>query len=317
MRMSVSRNFAMIMTTKLPKIKNAIDGILLLDKPLGLSSNAALQRVKHLWQAKKAGHTGSLDPLASGMLPLCFGEATKFSQYLLDADKTYYVQATLGIRTATGDAEGELVQQREVPALSVADLDRAFETFRGESWQVPSMFSALKYQGKPLYELARRGIEVERAARPITIYQLHVISYQAPIVTFEMRCSKGTYVRNVVEDLGEQLGCGAHVSLLRRTGVGSFTADTMVSLATLTETDEPLSMTEHLLPLQRAVAHLPLLTVSSGMAFYLHRGQPVQVPQAPSQGLVGIQLKSGEFIGVGEIQDDGLVAPRRLIAQNQ
>ncbi len=317
MMMSASKNFATIMTTKQAKIKNDINGILLLDKPLGMSSNAALQRVKYLWQAKKAGHTGSLDPLASGMLPLCFGEATKFSQYLLDADKTYLVQATLGIRTTTGDAEGEPVQQRAVPPLCLAELDQAFDQFRGESWQVPSMFSALKHQGKPLYELARRGIEVERAARQITVYQLKVLSYQAPTVEFEMRCSKGTYVRNVVEDLGEKLGCGAHVSLLRRTSVGPFKADDMVGLTTLTESADPLSLTDCLLPLQRAVAHLPLLTVSSGMAFYLHRGQPVQVPQSPPQGLVGIQLKSGQFIGVGEIQGDGLVAPRRLIAQSK
>lgn len=302
------------MTNTVPAMP-PVHGILLLDKPLGLSSNVALQRAKRLLQSKKAGHTGSLDPLATGMLPLCFGEATKFSQYLLDADKTYYVEARLGVRTTTADGEGEVLLEREVPALTLEALDRAFDAFRGESMQVPSMFSALKHQGKPLYELARRGITVERPARPITVYECRVLRYDAPIVAFELRCSKGTYVRNVVDDLGEQLGCGAHVTVLRRLSVGAFTAAAMITLEQLAERVQQGHRQQVLLPLQEAVQHLPLVTITPEMAFYLFRGQPIDVPHAPVSGLVGIQLKSNEFLGVGEVQDGGKVAPRRLISQ--
>ncbi len=304
------------MMNNLKKPKDMIDGILLLDKPIGLSSNAALQTVKRLLNAKKAGHTGSLDPLASGMLPLCFGEATKFSQYLLDADKTYSVKAKLGVRTTTSDAEGEVVSVRPVPMLEIGDIDQAFAAFRGESLQIPSMFSALKHQGQPLYKLARQGISVDRPARTIHVYALNVLDYQNEIIEFEMRCSKGTYVRTIVDDLGEQLGCGAHVIELRRPSVGSFQIKQMVTLETLESAcQENLSevLSRYLLPIAESVLHLPNLSLTEGMAYYFRRGQSIQVPYAPVEGMVALQLKNGQFVGVGEILDDGKVAPRRLV----
>ena len=204
-------------------IKRAVNGILLLDKPPTMSSNRALQTVKHLFAARKAGHTGSLDPLASGLLPVCFGEATKFCQYLLSADKTYLVTMRLGIRTDTGDTEGEVISERPVPEVTSAILEKIFDQFRGEIEQVPSMYSALKHQGQPLYKLARQGITVARESRRLTIFRLTVLNFTADSVQFELHCSKGTYVRTLVDDFGEVLGCGAHVTQLRRIGVGAFT----------------------------------------------------------------------------------------------
>ncbi len=211
-----------------------MNGIFLLDKPIHISSNAALQKVKRLFQAKKAGHTGSLDPLATGMLPICFGQATKFSQYLLDADKSYAVTMQLGVRTNTSDKEGEVISTREVPNLSVTDIDRAFDNFRGNIQQVPSMFSALKYQGKPLYFYARQGITIERPSRAITIHAIDHISLENNLVYFTVHCSKGTYVRTLVDDVGEQLGCGAHVTQLRRLSVGPYRETDMMTMEQLT-----------------------------------------------------------------------------------
>src|SRR3990167_10000985 len=207
-----------------------INGILLLDKPLGLSSNSALQKVKNLFQAKKAGHTGSLDPLATGLLPICFGEATKFSQYWLDSDKTYRVRAKLGVRTTTSDAEGDIVFQSEVPHFTLADIEKQMAIFRGDIQQVPSMYSALKHEGQPLYKLARRGIEIERPARPITIYRFDLLRYANEALEMEVHCSKGTYIRTLIDDLGQALGVGAHVIALHRIQVGLFTASRMVAL---------------------------------------------------------------------------------------
>lgn len=301
------------------KIKRAVNGILLLDKAIEISSNSALQRVKHLFHAKKAGHTGSLDPLASGMLPLCFGEATKFSQYLLDADKTYLVKAKLGVRTTTSDLEGEVVSEREVPAYDRAALDRLFDAFRGQSKQMPSMFSALKYQGKPLYKLARQGISVERPIRSIYIYSLRVIDYQESMVEFELCCSKGTYVRTLVDDFGEHLGCGAHVVELRRLAVGAFKANQMHTLETLQchyNSDNLSALDTFLLPMTDAVAHMPNLALTETMAYYFRRGEAIQVPLSPTAGMVALQLKSGEFIGIGEVLDDGRITPKRLVNHN-
>ena len=210
--------------------KSQVNGVLLLNKPSGMTSNAALQQVKRLLQAKKAGHTGSLDPLASGMLPMCFGRATKLCQHLLNADKRYFVRAKLGVRTNTSDQEGHVIATREVPALSAVAIDRAFDAFRGEIEQVPSMFSAIKHQGQPLYKLARQGIEVERKSRHIKIYELMVLDYQNSVVTFEVHCSKGTYIRTLVDDFGELLGCGAHVTYLHRLSVGPFQKEQMIPL---------------------------------------------------------------------------------------
>lgn len=293
-------------------IKKTINGILLLDKPTGITSNAALQRIKRLFHAKKAGHTGSLDPLASGMLPICFGEATKFSQYLLDADKRYFVKAKLGIRTATADKEGEIIAKREVPALTKVQIDSAFDAFRGEIEQIPSMFSAVKYKGQPLYKLARKGIEVERKSRRIKIYELNVLDYENDIISFEVSCSKGTYVRTIVDDFGEAIGCGAHVIYLRRSTVGHFQMEEMTSLEKLENTEEE-SLMKYLSPLESMVGSWPGIELERHTAFYLQQGQAVMVPQAPAKGWVRLLHKNGQFIGVGEILSDGKVAPRRLV----
>src|SRR5258707_2031687 len=214
--------------------RRALDGVLLLDKPVGLSSNDALIRAKRLYLAKKAGHTGTLDPLASGLLPLCFGEATKFSQDLLEADKTYEATMRLGIRTTTGDAEGEAVETRDV-LCDQAAIENALTQFRGGIVQVPPMYSALKRDGKPLYEYARAGQTVEREGRQVTIRSLDLLACALPDVTFRVTCSKGTYVRTLAEDIGEALGCGAHLVALRRTGVGALTLEHAVTLDALSD----------------------------------------------------------------------------------
>jgi tRNA pseudouridine55 synthase len=296
-----------------------IDGILVLDKPAGLSSNRALQMVKRLYGAAKAGHTGSLDPLATGVLPLCFGEATKFSQFLLDADKAYESTFVLGIATDTGDAEGEVRASRDASTIAEADVASALEAFRGEIEQVPSMYSALKHQGQPLYKLARRGLEVERKARRVVIKQLELRAFRGgarPEVDIYLECSKGTYVRSIAEDLGEMLACGAHVARLRRTRAGAFTLADSVGMATLEAlkaNDRLAEMDALLLPADTAVDDLPLVRLSASGGFYIRQGQPVLVPNAPCDGMVRIALETGEFLGVGEILDDGRVAPRRLI----
>ncbi len=293
-----------------------INGLLLLDKPTGMSSNKALQITKRLFNAQKAGHTGSLDPLASGLLPICLGEATKISQYLLAADKSYLVTLRLGVRTATGDAEGEIISTREVPSVSLALLESHFEQFRGNIMQTPSMYSALKYKGQPLYKLARQGITVERESRPITIHHLKVLDFTTETVQFELHCSKGTYVRSLVEDFGESLGCGAHVIALRRTQVGGFVREQMISLEALQALRETVTVEDldkFLLPMEAALVHWPQLRVAESTAFYLRQGHPVVIPHAPISGWVVILDKNDRFLGIGEVLDDGKVAPRRII----
>ena len=296
-----------------------IDGILVLDKPLGLSSNRALQMAKRLYFAAKAGHTGSLDPLATGVLPLCFGEATKFSQFLLDADKAYQSTFTLGTVTATGDTEGEILETNDASNVTEADVARALTAFMGEIEQVPSMFSAIKQNGQPLYKLARQGKEVERKSRRVVIKQLELREFRAgvkPQVDIYLECSKGTYVRSIAEDLGKSLGCGAHVSALRRTRAGPFGIEDSVTLNTLEalkSNEKVAEMDALLLPADTALGGLPLVRLSESGGFYIRQGQPVQVPNAPCNGMVRVALETGEFLGIGEILDDGRVAPRRLI----
>ncbi len=296
-----------------------IDGILVLDKPTGMSSNQALQIAKRLFFAAKAGHTGSLDPLATGVLPLCFGEATKFSQYLLDADKAYASTVVLGATTATGDADGELLEERDASDLGEADVAAALRGFEGEIEQVPSMYSAIKRDGQPLYKLARQGIEVEREARRVEIKRLELRAFRAgpkPEADIYLECSKGTYVRSLAEDLGKVLGCGAHVCALRRTQAGPFSlqdAVTLQTLESLKQNDELARMDGLLLPADTALDGLPLVRLTESGGFYLRQGQPVLVPNAPCNGIVRVALESGEFLGVGEILDDGRVAPRRLV----
>lgn len=295
--------------------RRPVDGLVLLDKPVGWTSNAALQAVKRLYRAKKAGHTGSLDPLASGLLPLCLGEATKLSGLLLNADKSYRFTCRLGVITATGDAEGEVLVTRPVGPLSREQIEAALRRFTGPIQQIPPMYSAVKRDGQPLYKLARQGIEVERAPREVTVHELRLLRQDAEELECELRCSKGTYVRTLAADLGEALGCGAHVSALRRTAVEPYDAARMVTLDALRERAERglAALDEWLLPPDSAVANWPAVSVSGDSAFYLRQGQPVLVPRAPSQGWLRLYQEGRQFLGIGEILDDGRVAPRRLL----
>ncbi len=299
-----------------------VHGVLLLDKPPGLSSNDALQKVKRLFNANRAGHTGALDPLATGMLPVCLGEATKFSRYLLDSDKRYRVIARLGQRTDTSDADGMVVQERPV-TFSETELQQALETFCGETQQVPSMFSALKYQGRPLYEYARQGIEVPREARAITVYELVFIRHEGNELELEIHCSKGTYIRTIIDDLGEKLGCGAHVTFLRRLSVSKYPVERMVTLEHLNTlvakaqeegTGIETVLDPLLMPMDSPAADFPQVNLQPAVAAYFKQGQPVRVTGVPSDGLVRVtEGEPGEFIGMGEIDDEGRVAPRRLV----
>jgi len=292
-----------------------VNGILLLDKPSGLTSNAALQAVKKLYRARKAGHTGSLDPLATGLLPICFGEATKVSGFLLDADKDYRVTCKFGERTTTGDAEGEVLEQHPVEDLSEDRLREVMQGFLGDIEQIPPMYSALKHKGERLYKLARAGVEVEREPRQVTIHALELLTLNPPLAEIRVHCSKGTYVRTLVEDIGAALGCGAHVSGLRRLGVGPFDDSHMIDMeglqAVAAESEHALD--QLLLPLESGLAQWPDVRLSSDAAFYLRQGQPVLVPKAPTAGLVRLYEGESRFLGVGEILDDGRVAPRRLM----
>lgn len=305
----------------------AINGVLLLDKPHGLSSNHALQTVKRIYFAQKAGHTGALDPLATGMLPICLGEGTKFSQFLLDTDKTYQVTAKLGTRTTTSDAGGEVVSEKEVN-VSNEQLMLALDSFRGTTKQVPSMYSALKYQGKPLYKYAREGIEVPRESRDITVFSLELLRFEYDEVELSIHVSKGTYIRTIVDDLGELLGCGAHVADLRRLAVGSYPVDKMITLPQLealleqaiTEEITPSELLDPLLlPMQSAVEGMPAVYVDDMSANFLRHGNPVQAYKAPAEGCLQVYIgedehdESAEFIGVGFINDDGQVAPKRIV----
>ena len=296
-----------------------VDGILLLDKPLGVSSNHALQSVKRLYEAAKAGHTGSLDPLATGVLPLCFGEATKFSQYLLDADKAYESTFVLGTVTDTGDAEGRVLEDKDASGVTESDVITALQAFEGDIEQIPSMFSAIKQGGQPLYKLARKGLEVERKPRSVVIKTLQLRAFRGgerPEADIYLECSKGTYVRSLAEDLGRAIGCGAFVSALRRTRAGPFRIEdsmTLNALEALKGVGESGQLDTLLLPTDAALGALPLVRLSESSGFYMRQGQPVMVSNGPRDGIVRVALDSGEFLGVGEMLDDGRVAPRRLI----
>ncbi len=300
----------------------SINGIVLLDKPTDISSNHALQRVKRIFFANKAGHTGALDPLATGMLPVCLGEATKFSQFLLDSDKRYTVTATLGIRTTTSDSQGEVVEERDV-AVTQAQLEKALNSFRGDIMQVPSMFSALKHKGQPLYKYAREGITIDREARPITVYEINLLRFEDNEVDLDIHVSKGTYIRTIIDDLGELLGCGAHVSMLRRTQVADYPYERMVTIEQLENLVEqakeadisPYQLLDPLLlDMDTAVKNYPEVNISEEMGCYVLHGQPVQVFGAPDNTIVRITVGDNHtFIGVGQMNDDGLIAPKRLV----
>ena len=293
-----------------------IHGVFLLDKPQGMSSNDIMQKVKRIFQANKAGHTGALDPLATGMLPICLGEATKFSQFLLDADKRYLVTAKLGERTDTSDAEGQIVESRDVN-VKTPEILTALEQFRGNILQVPTMFSALKHNGKPLYEYARQGITVEREARPITIFELNFIEYNAPYLTLEVHCSKGTYIRTLVDDLGETLGCGAHVTMLRRTAVADYPTEKMLdwhTLQSLAEQQDLSVLDALLLPMDTAVAKLPALTLNESQTQGIGFGQRIKFDNLNRlQGQVRLFSHENRFLGVAVIDENNVIRPQRLV----
>ncbi|WP_206998790.1 tRNA pseudouridine(55) synthase TruB [Trinickia mobilis] len=305
------------MTQQKPRLpRRALDGVLLLDKPVGLSSNDALMRAKRLYTAKKAGHTGTLDPLASGLLPLCFGEATKFSQDLLDADKTYEATMRLGIRTTTGDAEGEALQTRDVTCDRIA-VEAALAKFRGDIVQVPPMYSALKRDGKPLYEYARAGQTLEREGRSVTIHALELLAWALPDVTFRVTCSKGTYVRTLAEDIGEALGCGAHLVALRRTGVGSLTLEHAVTLDALSDAEQG-ERDAWLQPVDALLSTFPSVQLDAEATRRFLHGQRLRLADLPAidarQGSrVRVYGDGGRrLLGVAKAAD-GVLAPERLV----
>lgn len=299
---------------KSPKGRN-ISGILLLDKPVKLTSNGALQIVKRLFQAQKAGHTGSLDPFATGILPLCLGEATKIAGFLIDTDKQYCAVCKLGLSTTTGDTEGDIIEQRAVPEFTHAHIEQVLAEFTGEIEQVPPMFSAIKQAGQPLYKLARKGITVERVARPVHIRQLTLLSLQHDLLELDVQCSKGTYIRTLAADIGARLGCGAHLNALRRTRVGDFTEAQTLTLDQLSqlEAQGKNQLDAVLLPMQNALPHWPELSLTDDAAYYLCQGQSVFVPQRPGCGWVKLYAPDQRFLGLGEVLQDGRVVPRRLL----
>ena len=294
-----------------------VDGFLLLDKSSGFTSNASLQKVKKIYSVAKAGHTGSLDPLATGVLPLCFGQATKFSQFLLEANKRYLATIVLGTTTETGDADGRVLVQTEVPQIN--DLNFILEQFRGEITQTPSMYSALKLGGQPLYKLARAGIEVERKPRKVRIFKLELVKHIDEEVVLDICCSKGTYIRSLAEDIGSVIGCGAHVSGLRRIRSGPYTIDQTITTDRLERLrdDGYDALDKLLLPISSALEQWPVVELEAITASYFRQGQPVQVAKSPLKGWVRVYNEAREedgFIGVGEILEDGRVAPKRLVA---
>jgi tRNA pseudouridine55 synthase len=298
--------------------KRNVHGILLLDKPAGLSSNAALQQVKRLYSAAKAGHTGSLDPLATGMLPLCLGEATKVSAFLLDGDKHYETLARLGSETDSGDAEGEVTASMPVPAYSRADIEAVLARFRGDIVQIPPMYSALKHQGQPLYKLARQGREVERKPRTVTIHRLELLEIRPDSLRLAVECSKGTYIRTLVVDIGRALGCGAHVAELRRTAAQPFIGVGMHTLESLAAAAEGgyTVLDRLLLPMDSALPQLPEVVLEPELTACIRVGQAVRVAGAPAFGhirLYGRRPAGTEFLGVGRVLEDGRVGPQRLV----
>ncbi len=297
--------------TNVKPVKRKVDGVLLLDKPVGLSSNIALQKAKRLYRAEKAGHTGTLDPFATGLLPLCLGEATKFSQFLLDADKEYLAEVKFGVRTSSGDPEGDVIAERSVN-LGLSDLQAALAGFMGEIEQVPPMHSALKHAGRPLYEYARKGIEIERKARRVVVRELEIVAFSGDQCSLRVHSGKGFYVRALADDLGEVLGCGAHLQGLRRTGVGPFRIEQAQTLEGLNELDE-VARDRCLMPADIMVEALTPLSLDLEAAWQICHGQSIWLPKLTLGCQHRLYAPDGRFLGVGEVNQDGKVAPRRLV----
>ncbi len=313
-RQTIKTNNINIQNMQFKRIKRNINGVLLLDKPLGYSSNQALQKVKWLYSAAKAGHTGTLDPLATGLLPICLGEATKFAQYITDADKSYIAKLKLGVTTTTGDAEGDVLATSTVN-INEAQFVAACQSFIGEISQLPPMYSALKHDGKALYEYARAGVNIERQARTIQIKKIEVKSFLNDTAEIIVTCSKGTYIRTLAEDIGTKLGCGAHLIGLRRTETAGYVLSQAITLAQL----EAFSLEEkeaQLLPVDSAIAHLPKVTLNHDAAYFLKQGQAIwQSGRIPKSDL-RLYDENNSFLGLGTLQEDGKIAPKRLIVKN-
>ena len=293
-----------------------LSGMLLLDKPWGLTSNAALQKAKQLLDARKAGHTGSLDPIATGLLPLCFGESTKLSGLFLGADKTYWTRIRLGEKTATGDCEGDVIE-RKLVTVNQSALEVALSKFRGRIQQTPPMYSAVKVNGQPLYKLAREGIEIERQPRTVSVYELELKSFDGQDLELELKCSHGFYVRGLAQDLGDQLGCGGHVTSLRRLVVADLHVGDSVSLDDLENAPVGAGREKLLISIDQGLSHLPQIDLSMDAAFYLCRGQAVRASRLPKEGPVRLYAQEAGFLGIGMVTDDGRVAPRRLMQTMQ
>ena len=297
------------------RVKRNINGVLLLDKPLGFSSNQALQKVKWLFQAAKAGHTGTLDPLATGLLPICLGEATKFAQYVTDADKTYIATVKFGVTTTTGDAEGEVIKTSDVK-FTREQLESICQSFLGEISQVPPMYSALKFQGKALYEYAREGVDIERQSRLVTIVDITITQFEKDVATITVKCSKGTYIRTLAEDIGNVLGSGAHLIGLRRIETAGYQLADAITIEQLEQKikETPVEALQSLmLPIDSAIAYLPALTLNADAAHYLMQGQAVWVSGKIPNGEMRLFDENARFLGLGFLQEDGKIAPKRLM----
>ena len=294
-----------------------VTGVLLLDKPSGVTSNKALQQVKQLFRARKAGHTGSLDPLATGLLPICFGDATKVSGFLLDADKRYVVTCRLGVGTDTGDAEGEVVDEQPVPEFDATGVEQALAGFRGSIEQLPPMYSAIKHKGQRLYDLARQGIEVEREPRQVQIHDLRASEVRAAEIDLLVHCSKGTYIRTLAEDIARALGTVGHVCALRRLGLGPYQDPGMWTVPELEARSESglEALDETLLPMDSALDQYTGVELADDLAYFVVQGQPVFVPKAPTEGWLRLYDRTGRFLGMGQVLDDGRIGPKRLVAR--
>jgi len=295
---------------------NDVDGILLLDKPLGRSSNSALQKVRHLFNAKKAGHTGSLDPLATGVLPICFGQASKVTSFLLDSDKRYRCTAQLGVTTTTGDKEGEELDVKEVTAFNQDDIEKVLKNFRGAIEQIPPMHSALKHNGQPLYKLARQGIEIERKVRHVTIHELLLVDFAEDSITLDVHCSKGTYIRTLAQDIGEAMGYGAHLSRLQRTEVSPFDCSKLFTIEEI-ESLSKEELSKILLPIDSALLEFPLMTLNDDEVVLIRNGIKITHKNVPESDRIRLYSEQNEFLGIGQfsIDDSGRtqLAPRRLM----
>lgn len=292
-------------------IKRPVNGVLLLDKPIGYSSNQALQKVKWLFQAAKAGHSGTLDPMATGVLPICLGEATKFAQYLTDAEKCYLAKIKLGVTTTTADAEGEVIEEKPVN-VTQAQFIEAYQPLLGEIMQVPPMYSALKVDGKALYEYAREGVEIKRKARQVTIYSIDLENFEEDIATVLVRCSKGTYIRTLAEDIGKALGCGAHLAGLRRTATAGYVVENTITIGAL----EEMALAERddaLMPVDTAIQELPKVILDDDAAYYLRQGQAIWQSGQTPDGELRLYDEAEQFIGLGYLMSDGKIAPKRLV----